>query len=42
MALLILPDKDDPNGEWQVEFRAIWEIDIDAEGLIGTKAKRDP
>jgi hypothetical protein len=31
MALLILPDKKDAKGEWQVEFRVIWEIEIEAD-----------
>jgi hypothetical protein len=31
MALLILPDKSDAKGEWQVEFRVIWEIEIEAD-----------
>jgi hypothetical protein len=31
MALLILPDKSDPKGERQVEFRVIWEIEIEAD-----------
>jgi len=31
MALLILPDKNDAKGEWQVEFRVIWEIEIEAD-----------
>jgi hypothetical protein len=31
MALLILPDKSDPKGERQVDFRVIWEIEIEAD-----------
>jgi hypothetical protein len=31
MALLVLPDKSDPKGERQVEFRVIWEIEIEAD-----------
>ena len=30
MALLILPDKADPKRERQVQFRVIWEIEIEA------------
>jgi hypothetical protein len=31
MALLILPDKSDSKGERQVDFRVIWEIEIEAD-----------